>query len=128
MTRQALKDKFLEVLQELGGSAGNIRLREALGWAEATYDAVKREQIELGLVTPGRGRGGSVSLASGEEPEEPEEQDEPATPPPVPTKLPRANGTEKGGGDLGFEAELFLAADKLRGTWSRRTTSTSSSA
>lgn len=111
MTRQALKDKFLAVLQELGGSAGNIRLRAALGWAELTYDAVKGELIDAGLVAPGRGRGGSVSLPTGVEPAA---QDEPAPPPPIQTKPPRVNDAGKGG-DLGFEAELFKAADKLRG-------------
>jgi len=108
--RQDLKDKFVGALKEQGGSAGNIRLREALGWTESTYDSVKEELVAEGLVTPGRGRGGSVSLGG------PAEAEEPA---PMaseikarPTKPPRANGN---GGDLGFEAELFKAADKLRG-------------
>ncbi len=112
MTRQALRDKFVVVLTELGGSAGNGRLRDSLGWAEATYDAVKGELIDDGVVIPGRGRGGSVSLAGAEKMETVREK------PPAPVRASatpaRANGNGKGG-DLGFEAELFKAADKLRG-------------
>ena len=112
MTRQALRDKFVVVLTQLGGSAGNGRLRDSLGWTEATYDAVKGELIDDGVVIPGGGRGGSVSLAGAEKAEAVQ-----AKPPaPVRTSAPpaRANGAGKGG-DLGFEAELFKAADKLRG-------------
>ncbi len=114
MTRQALRDKFVAVLTELGGSAGNGRLRDSLGWAEATYDAVKGELIDDGVVIPGRGRGGSVSLAGAERTEAVQEK------PPAPVRASaapaRANGNGNGkGGDLGFEAELFKAADKLRG-------------
>ena len=107
MAGQARKDKFLAVLTELGGSAGNGRLREALQWAEATYAAVKDELVAEGLVTPGRGRGGSVSLAG-----DAEIAVEAPAPVAAPVKAPRANGA---GGNLGFEAELFKAADKLRG-------------
>jgi type I restriction enzyme M protein len=32
MTSQAMKDKLLATLTDVGGSAGNGRLREALGW------------------------------------------------------------------------------------------------
>ena len=116
MTRQALRDKFVNVLTELGGSAGNGRLRDSLGWAEATYDAVKGELIDDGVVIPGRGRGGSVSLAGAEKMEA--VQEKPSAPVRASAAPARANGNMKGGGkggDLGFEAELFKAADKLRG-------------
>ena len=63
MAGQARKDRFLAVLTELGGSAGNGRLRETLQWAEATYNGVKDDLVAEGVVTLGRGRGGSVSLA-----------------------------------------------------------------
>ena len=33
-------NQFLSALKQQGGSAGNVTLREALGWDEATYDAV----------------------------------------------------------------------------------------
>jgi type I restriction enzyme M protein len=107
MADQAEKDRFVEALTELGGSAGHVRLRETLQWDEATYNAVKEDLLAEGIVTPGRGRGGSVSLSNVAE----AETEEAAT---LVTraKPARANGN---GGNLGFEAELFKAADKLRG-------------
>lgn len=107
MAEQAQKEKFVAALTELGGSAGNGRLREALQWDEAAYNAVKDELVAEGVVTPGRGRGGSVSLGGLVE----AEADEPA-PVAARAKPARANGN---GGNLGFEADLFKAADKLRG-------------
>ena len=53
-------EQFLSALKQQGGSAGNVTLREALGWDEVTYDAVKGEAITQGKVAAGRGRGGSV--------------------------------------------------------------------
>ncbi|MER8975271.1 class I SAM-dependent DNA methyltransferase [Mesorhizobium sp. M0800] len=96
-------------LAELGGSAGNGRLREALEWDETTYTAVRDELVAEGVVATGRGRGGSVSLGGAVE------ADVAAGAPVAARAHPaRANGNGKGG-DLGFEAELFKAADKLRG-------------
>lgn len=115
MSRLALRDKFLATLGDLGGSAGNGRLRDALGWIEATYDNVKEELVSEGLVKLGRGRGGSVSLAGADAEQKSEEPQHPS--PPV-SAAPKAKATraENGrGGDLGFEADLFKAADKLRG-------------
>lgn len=109
MAEQAQKDEFVAALTELGGSAGNGRLREALLWDEAAYNAVKDELVAEGVVTPGRGRGGSVSLGGSVE----AEAEEPA-PVAARAKPARANGNGNGG-NLGFEAELFKAADKLRG-------------
>jgi type I restriction enzyme M protein len=110
MAGQALKDKFIAVLTDLGGSAGNGRLCDALEWAESTYATVKDELVADGLVIPGRGRGGSVSLADADPTKA--KQDEAS---PVPRmKASRANGNSNGDG-LGFEADLFKAADKLRG-------------
>ncbi|WP_234820245.1 type I restriction-modification system subunit M [Rhodopseudomonas palustris] len=102
------------MLAELGGSAGNGRLRDALQWQETTYDAVKDELVAEGAILPGRGRGGSVALAKAAkiEPKKAEPKQTPATPPA--TKPARPNGN-RNGGDLGFEADLFKAADKLRG-------------
>ena len=108
MTDQASKDRFISTLTELGGTTGNGRLREALQWDEAAYKAVRDALVAEGIVTTGRGRGGSVSLRGVTA----------AATEPAPTasraRPPRANGNGKGG-DLGFEAELFKAADKLRG-------------
>lgn len=126
MARQVLKDKFTAVLAELGGSAGNGRLLEALEWEKATYDAVKSELMAEGVILPGRGRGGSVRLAGVAEAEGeptlaegvsatdlPAEDERPAPARPKPAR-PTGNGNGKGG-DLGIEAELFKTADKLRG-------------
>ena len=107
MAEQAQKDKFVAALTELGGSASNGRLREALQWDETAYNAVKDELVAEGIVTPGRGRGGSVSLGGSVEAEVEE-----AVPVATRAKPARANGN---GGNLGFEADLFKAADKLRG-------------
>jgi len=57
MADQAQKDRFVRALIELGGSAGNGRLRETLQWDEATYNAVKDELVAEGTVTPKRQHG-----------------------------------------------------------------------
>jgi len=62
MADQIQKDSLKAKLAELGGTAGNGRLREALGWDQATYEGVKRELLAEGIVAAGRGRGGSLAL------------------------------------------------------------------
>ncbi|QRR11649.1 N-6 DNA methylase [Burkholderia sp. MS455] len=57
-------DRFISMLEAMGGSAGNHRLREALGWQESTYDGIKQQLLEESRIVPGRGRGGSVALAT----------------------------------------------------------------
>ena len=59
-------ERFIATLRELGGSAGNGKLRGELGWLESTYDRVKDELIESGRIVAGRGRGGSVREAAHE--------------------------------------------------------------
>ena len=44
-------------MREAVGSAGNIKLREKLGWDEATYDAVRDQAIAAGKVKAGSGSG-----------------------------------------------------------------------
>jgi type I restriction enzyme M protein len=86
-------------------------LRETLQWDEATYNAVKEDLLAEGIVTPGRGRGGSASLSNVAEAEAEE-----AAPVAARVKPARGNGNgNSNGGNLGFEAELFKTADKLRG-------------
>jgi type I restriction enzyme M protein len=68
MVREALQDKFLKTLAELGGSAGNGRLQTELGWQDDTYWRVQPALVEEGLIVKGRGRGGSVALADGVSP------------------------------------------------------------
>ena len=65
MVRDALKSRFLNALEEMGGSAGNTRLQAELGWENATYWRVQPALVEEGVILKGRGRGGSVSLADG---------------------------------------------------------------
>jgi type I restriction enzyme M protein len=60
-------DEFLGALTALGGSAGNVRLREVLEWDDAAYNSVKAVLVDRGLIVPGRGRGGSVALAGDDE-------------------------------------------------------------
>ena len=56
------RDQFLSGLRKRGGTSGNVSLREALGWDNAIYNAVKDNLIADGGIIPGRGRGGSVAL------------------------------------------------------------------
>ena len=111
MADQGQTESFIAALTELGGSAGNGRLREALQWDDATYSLVKDDLVAAGLIVPGRGRGGSVQLTSGTDASAPEKVKLAPRAPKEKTMKP-ANNT---GGDLGFEADLFKAADKLRG-------------
>ena len=62
--------EFVGALQALGGSAGNGKLRDLLGWEEAEYEEVKTELLAAGTVVTGRGRGGSVSLTGSSTSEE----------------------------------------------------------
>jgi hypothetical protein len=55
-------DRFIEALTALNGKAGNTRLREQLGWDEATYATVKDQLISEERIVPGKGRGGSVAI------------------------------------------------------------------
>jgi len=103
-----VQQKFLDSLRALGGSAGNGRLREQLGWDEATYDGARTALLAEGLIKPGRGRGGSVALANADNAAQ---ETKPAAKRTPREKTAKADKR----GDLGFEAELFKAADKLRG-------------
>jgi hypothetical protein len=48
------QQELLGALEALGGSAGNGKLRELLGWDEPTYDAVKAPLLSAGLLLAGR--------------------------------------------------------------------------
>jgi type I restriction enzyme M protein len=114
MTETDRREAFLAALRELGGSAGNARLREKLGWIDDTYDQIKQALIADGQIVPGRGRGGSVTIASESNAASPPQ----STASKAQLRKPANNTSTKGnrnGGDLGFEAEMFKAADKLRG-------------
>jgi hypothetical protein len=58
---------FLDKLKQLGGDkapVGNITLRETLGWEEIKYRRIHRELADQQRLIAGRGKGGSVMLAS----------------------------------------------------------------
>lgn len=112
MVSKSQRNEFLEALTKLGGAAGNGKLRNALRWDEALYSAVRDELVAEGVVATGRGRGGSVTLASPISSSSSSSNPAPSEPE---TKLAKPARTNGNGGDLGFEAELFKAADKLRG-------------
>ena len=40
--------QFLDALTRLGGSAGNVTLRETLGWDETTYNQIQSNLKGLG--------------------------------------------------------------------------------
>jgi len=121
MVREALRERFIDTLKDLGGSAGNGRLREALGWQDDTYWTVHAALIEDGTVIAGRGRGGSVALAgraakpaTPKAPRQPDLLAAAEAPAPAAAPKPAAKRGNGNGATLGFEAQLFLAADKLR--------------
>jgi hypothetical protein len=58
----ALEDQLLAKLRSMGGFSGNVSLQRALKWDDPLYWAVRNRVYDRGLVTLGRGRGGSVTL------------------------------------------------------------------
>jgi hypothetical protein len=54
--------EFIAALEKLGGSSGNKRLRQELGWDEELYWKVQGNLISDGRLATGRGKGGSVRL------------------------------------------------------------------
>jgi hypothetical protein len=68
MVDQDQLDEFLGALEALGGSSGNDKLRQMLGWEEASYGSVKSALFGKGAIVLGRGRGGSVSIAGASTP------------------------------------------------------------
>jgi type I restriction enzyme M protein len=119
MARDALRERFVEALRELGGGAGNGRLRDTLGWQDDTYRSVHAALIEDGTIVAGRGRGGSVAFAQAQPRSLPKPAASEPIAAPTPTQAaqapkPVAKRNSGNGASLGFEAQLFQAADKLR--------------
>ena len=56
MPDQELLDDFLEALEQAGSPVKNPVLRQALGWEESQYDAVRAELVSRRIVVRGRGR------------------------------------------------------------------------
>lgn len=59
---QDLREKLIEEVKRLGGSAGNIRLIRNLGWDEDDYWSIRNRLVDLGLLRPYRARGGAVEI------------------------------------------------------------------
>lgn len=108
MADQVQQDDFLGALEAMQSSAGNGKLRELLGWDEATYEAVKASLIERGIVVAGRGRGGSVALAGAEGN---------GRTPPVPKAVPSVNLGPQPTGKQNLSAFIWSVADLLRGDY-----------
>ncbi|GAB4248199.1 class I SAM-dependent DNA methyltransferase [Deferrisoma sp.] len=118
MAMEAEKTRFLEVLRELGGRAGNQAMLERLGWPPARYVAVRDMLITDGLVERGRGRGGSVRLVEGSEAgpsKGPQTQEQKAARSSGGGRKPAKQKQGGNGANLGFENKLWEMADKLRG-------------
>lgn len=111
---EQLIERFMATLASMGGSAGNQRLREALGWQESTYQRVKQHLLDDGRLRAGRGRGGSVALATSIEepsvPKSPRAASVPSKSVPAPAAANPLPVSE-----LDYADKLWKTADKLRG-------------
>jgi hypothetical protein len=66
-TVEADKVIFVDNLVQLGGSAGNVSLRERLRWSEDRYWRTHSTLLDEGAIIRGRGKGGSVTLVGSED-------------------------------------------------------------
>lgn len=112
-----------------GLAMGNVTLRESLGWNEARYDAARDALVAAGHAEKGRGRGGSLrrtgtatsSTAPAASLLSPisnlPSPFVPSMPAPVSEKPAGKRAAKKAAdstANIGFEAKLWEAADKLR--------------
>ena len=114
-------DRLLAKVPVDGASIGNQALRQALGWNEQRYQAARDALVDAGKLEKGRGRGGSVKrtaatptskpLTAAAQPARARTDD--GTPAPV-GKAAETKVAKNQTANLGFEAKLWLAADKLR--------------
>ncbi|WP_254955008.1 MULTISPECIES: class I SAM-dependent DNA methyltransferase [unclassified Cyanobium] len=108
--------ELLGALEALGGSAGNGKLRELLGWDQASYEAVKEPLLASGQLQAGRGRGGSVSLAGhtpSADADAPTRRGRAATTTPPAAASPGPQPT----GKQNLSAFIWSVADLLRGDY-----------
>jgi hypothetical protein len=63
MTTTADRDTLIATLMANGERTGNYRLMEQLGWDAARYNPVRDGLISEGVLSQGRGRGGTVYFA-----------------------------------------------------------------
>jgi len=54
------KDRFIKLVPEDGSTVGNFTLKKSLGWDDDKYWSVRDELVSDGLISIGRGKGGSV--------------------------------------------------------------------
>jgi type I restriction enzyme M protein len=111
------QQELLGALEALGGSAGNGRLRELLGWEEASYDAVKAQLLASGQLVPGRGRGGSVTLSNGDRAAQPAAASpEPSAKTMLSPQVAASLGPQPTG-KQNLSAFIWSVADLLRGDY-----------
>jgi len=108
MPDQERLDDFIEALEGMGGSAKNPALQAALGWTTDDYEAVKAELVARRIVVRGRGRSDSVSVVGAQAPV----AAAPTTTTTAATRKAKPSGNSSG--PIGFEAQLWKAADALR--------------
>jgi len=126
-----LVSRLLSALPPDGTPVGNGRLREKTGIDPDTYKELAGPLRDLGYLAAGRGRGGSLAITaaglrylSGEDvgpgdPLSPASTPRPASAPATASRRDRPagrTGSKAGIEPLGFEAILWKAADKLRGS------------
>ncbi|MBA3708087.1 MAG: SAM-dependent DNA methyltransferase [Planctomycetes bacterium] len=101
-----------------GSTIGNGALRQALGWAEVRYLAARDALLSTGELLKGQGRGGTVRRRASKAKADaaaslPSRAPAHARTPQVTSAKPSAKAAAQTA-NLGFEAKLWLAADKLR--------------
>ncbi|MNV06377.1 Type I restriction enzyme EcoKI M protein [compost metagenome] len=111
---EQLIERFIATLAALGGSAGNQRLLEALGWQDSTYQRIKQQLIEDGRIRPGRGRGGSVALSTTAQVVTVVPNDVPE-PKSAQSKVTTAASSQGPVSEIDYADKLWKTADKLRG-------------
>ena len=111
---EKLIERFIATLASLGGSAGNQRLLETLGWQESTYQRIKQQLIEDSRVRPGRGRGGSVALNTTAQMVTVVPNDAPK-PKSTQPKVTTATSSQTPVSEIDYADKLWKTADKLRG-------------
>ena len=55
-------EAFINKLKGYEGGVGGKRLRLALNWPKDVFDVIRNELKEAGLITVGKGQGGSIEL------------------------------------------------------------------
>jgi type I restriction enzyme M protein len=111
------RDALVSLVPVDGEAIGNGRLRELLGWSEDRYAAARDALVTQGVLAKGQGRGGSVRrVQSATDATVATAAGTATTPTPEAASEPRPQRERVGSGsaNLGFEAKLWLASDKLR--------------